>query len=1041
MEQPSIIRCCHFLTALLSVLLFNVMVSIPAFAQNGITGRVTDETGQPVVGATVMIEGTNIGSVTDVDGFYSISADPGQTLLFSCLGYLTESSTVGTGSIINVRLQTDTKMLEEVVVVGYGVQKKATLTGSVANVGSNDIITTKTQNVQNMLTGKLPGVRIVQRTSEPGNFDMSFDLRGFGSPMIIIDGIPSDNLGLLDPNDIESISVLKDASAAIYGVRAANGVVLVTTKKGKGAKDKFNLEYSFYWGMQFPSHLPKPVGAVDRMTMLNEKTMHNFDDPHLTYTLDQIEAYRNGTAKEYDWYKATIKPAPQQQHSLSFSGNTERVSYYVNLGYMRQEGFYTTRDLNFQRFNVRSNIEAKISKRLTATLQLNGIMNERQKPYYNTMEVFKALWRTPTSEPIYANDNPNYPNAVLGAIIPSTVLIDSEKTGYNIHNGKSFEGILSVNYEIPWVQGLNAKGLVSYDLTIDDDNSHKREFDIYNYDKASGTYNALHQQAPETIQRNYYQRYRTMMQFSLNYDRTFNEAHHVGALVLYEETVNQKDNFYALREMGIPLDYLIGGNAANQVGFMDAGNLWKTVNKGLVGRVNYDYKSRYIAEFSFRYDGSSKFAPGHQWGFFPGGSIGWRISEEPFMKNSQALSFITNLKLRASYGLMGDENASNYQFMTGYDFPASSNYKENPGGSIFDGNFVQAVGFRSLPNQALTWYTVRTANVGLDADFWDGMLGVTFDLFQRDRDGLMATRATSIPETVGAAMPQENLESDRTMGFEIALSHRNKIGNDFYYNIGANVSMTRTMWTDRVRESFGNSWDYWRFCEECRYTNIMFGHGEDGQYESWDEIVNSPVFVGKGTLPGDYRYEDYNGDGVIDGEDHHPIATNSIPQMYYGLNLSAAWKGFDLDLLFQGAAMSHVAYPEMFNEPLMWNGNALEQFLDRWHPTDPEADPYDPNTQWESGYYAYTGTKMDQSSLHAAEDASYLRLKSVELGYTIPQRITRKIGVEKARIYVNGYNLLTFSSLKYVDPEHPNSEWGYVYPLNKTVNVGLNIVF
>ena len=1041
MEQPSIIRCCHFLTALLSVLLFNVMVSIPAFAQNGITGRVTDETGQPVVGATVMIEGTNIGSVTDVDGFYSISADPGQTLLFSCLGYLTESSTVGTGSIINVRLQTDTKMLEEVVVVGYGVQKKATLTGSVANVGSNDIITTKTQNVQNMLTGKLPGVRIVQRTSEPGNFDMSFDLRGFGSPMIIIDGIPSDNLGLLDPNDIESISVLKDASAAIYGVRAANGVVLVTTKKGKGAKDKFNLEYSFYWGMQFPSHLPKPVGAVDRMTMLNEKTMHNFDDPHLTYTLDQIEAYRNGTAKEYDWYKATIKPAPQQQHSLSFSGNTERVSYYVNLGYMRQEGFYTTRDLNFQRFNVRSNIEAKISKRLTATLQLNGIMNERQKPYYNTMEVFKALWRTPTSEPIYANDNPNYPNAVLGAIIPSTVLIDSEKTGYNIHNGKSFEGILSVNYEIPWVQGLNAKGLVSYDLTIDDDNSHKREFDIYNYDKASGTYNALHQQAPETIQRNYYQRYRTMMQFSLNYDRTFNEAHHVGALVLYEETVNQKDNFYALREMGIPLDYLIGGNAANQVGFMDAGNLWKTVNKGLVGRVNYDYKSRYIAEFSFRYDGSSKFAPGHQWGFFPGGSIGWRISEEPFMKNSQALSFITNLKLRASYGLMGDENASNYQFMTGYDFPASSNYKENPGGSIFDGNFVQAVGFRSLPNQALTWYTVRTANVGLDADFWDGMLGVTFDLFQRDRDGLMATRATSIPETVGAAMPQENLESDRTMGFEIALSHRNKIGNDFYYNIGANVSMTRTMWTDRVRESFGNSWDYWRFCEEGRYTNIMFGHGEDGQYESWDEIVNSPVFVGKGTLPGDYRYEDYNGDGVIDGEDHHPIATNSIPQMYYGLNLSAAWKGFDLDLLFQGAAMSHVAYPEMFNEPLMWNGNALEQFLDRWHPTDPEADPYDPNTQWESGYYAYTGTKMDQSSLHAAEDASYLRLKSVELGYTIPQRITRKIGVEKARIYVNGYNLLTFSSLKYVDPEHPNSEWGYVYPLNKTVNVGLNIVF
>lgn len=235
--------------------------------------------------------------------------------------------------------------------------------------------------------------------------------------------------------------------------------------------------------------------------------------------------------------------------------------------------------------------------------------------------------------------------------------------------------------------------------------------------------------------------------------------------------------------------------------------------------------------------------------------------------------------------------------------------------------------------------------------------GITFDLFQRDRDGLMATRASSIPETVGAAMPQENLESDRTMGFELALSHRNRIGSDFSYNVNANISLTRTKWTDRVRESFGNSWDYWRFCEEGRYTNIMFGHGADGQYNSWDDIINSPVFVGKGTLPGDYRYEDYNGDGVIDGEDHHPIATNSIPQLYYGFSIGAQYKGFDLDLLFQGAAMSHVSFPEMFNEPLMWNGNALEQFLDRWHPSDPAADPYDPQYQMEFGLLCLHGTK------------------------------------------------------------------------------------
>lgn len=1040
MKQLNKSRRLNSWAVLLIALILSVGNLTPALAQSDVTGKVTDEAGTAVVGATVSIVGTNQGAITDANGEFSLKATPAQKLQFSYLGYVTQTLDVGSRTRFDIVLKADSKALEEVVVVGYGVQKKATLTGAVAAVTSSDIVATKTQQVQNMLTGKLPGVRVVQRTSEPGNFDMSFDLRGFGTPMIVIDGIPSDNLGLLDPNDIESISVLKDASAAIYGVRAANGVVLVTTKKGRGSEGKFNLEYQFYWGLQIPSNLPRPVGAVDRMTMLNEKKMHNFDNPSFMYTPEQIEEYRNGTKKEYDWYDATIQNAPQHQHSISMHGSSDRVNYYLNMGYMYQEGFWKTGDLNFRRYNVRSNVETKISKRLTASLQLNGIMNERQKPFYNTMEVFKALWRTPTNEPFYANDNPEYPNLVLGAIIPSTVLTNKDMTGSNIHNGKTFEGIFSLDYDVPYITGLKAKGLFSYDMSIDDDNMHQKEFDLYTYDPAGETYAAKRQNTPEKIQRNYYHRYRTMMQFSLNYDRTFN-SHHVGALLLYEESVNQKDNFYALRELGISMDYLLAGNSLNQIGFMDKNNLWKTVNKGLVGRVNYDYKSKYMLEFSFRYDGSSKFAKGHQWGFFPGGSIGWRISEEPFIKESSALSFIDNLKLRASYGMMGDENASSYQFLTGYDFPASSNYREYPGGSIFDGGFVPALGFRQLPNELLTWYTVKTANIGLDAELWKGMLGITFDLFQRDRDGLMATRASSIPETVGAAMPQENLESDRTMGFELALSHRNRIGSDFSYNVNANISLTRTKWTDRVRESFGNSWDYWRFCEEGRYTNIMFGHGADGQYNSWDDIINSPVFVGKGTLPGDYRYEDYNGDGVIDGEDHHPIATNSIPQLYYGFSIGAQYKGFDLDLLFQGAAMSHVSFPEMFNEPLMWNGNALEQFLDRWHPSDPAADPYDPNTKWNSGYYAYTGTKMDQSSMHSAENASYLRLKSIELGYTLPKRLVSKIGIQKARIYINCYNLLTFSSLDYVDPEHPNSEWGYVYPLNKTVNIGANLVF
>ncbi len=1023
-------------------ILFGITGATYAQAPVRITGKAVDAaTGQPLPGVNIIIEGTSQGTTSNAMGEFVINALPTQKLKASFLGYVGQIIDVGNKTSITISMAADTESIEEVVVVGYGVQQKVTLTGAVSAVTGEDIKTTKTQNVQNMLTGKLPGVRVVQRTSEPGNFDASFDIRGYGNPLVIIDGVPRDNMGILDPNEIESISVLKDASAAIYGVRAANGVVLITTKKG--TKDKFNLEYQGYYGVQMPTGFPKPVSAVDRMILINEKTMHRFDNPARTYTDAQIEEYRNGTKREYDWYGHTIQDfAPQWQQNISASGSTDRVNYFFNLGYMYQEGFFKTGDNNFRRYNIRSNVEAKITKDLTASLQVGGIINQRDKQYQNTMEVFKSLWRTPPGEPFYANDNPEYDNAILGSIPGASVLSSSDKTGYKRHIGQTFTSNFTLDYNVPFVEGLSAKVMLGYDLTIDDDKEFQKEFTLYTYDPTTQVYKPTKNQSPNLLKRAYYRRPESMMQFSLNYKRTFAGAHNVTGLVLFEEFTREKDNFYAQRQLGLPMEYLIAGIADGQQGYIDPGSLWKTVNKGLVGRVNYDYNRKYIAEFSFRYDGSSKFQKGSQWGFFPGGSVGWRISEEKFFKNASALSFINNIKLRASYGEMGDENASQYEFISGYNYPYTPlNYKEYPGGSIFDGKFVSALGFKGLPNPDLTWYTVRTTNIGIDAEMWHGMLGFTFEIFQRNRDGLMNTLEAAIPETVGSTLARMNLESDRDRGFEISVSHRNRIGNDFSYSIDGNFSMTRRMWTDRVRTNYSNSWDYWRFCEEGRYTNIMFGHGDNGQFSSWDDIINSPVFVGKGTLPGDYRYEDYNGDGVIDGEDHHPICTNSTPQAFFGFTLGASYKGLDLTMLFQGAAMANVSYPEMFNEPLMWNGNALEQFLSRWHPSDPNADPFDPNTHWVSGRYAYTGTRVDQSSLWSAQSMNYLRLKTIELGYTLPEKWVSFVGIQKARVYLNAYNLFTISGMDHVDPEHPNSEYGYVYPLNKTINTGISVVF
>lgn len=1010
-----------------------------------VTGKVTDASGGPLPGVSVVAKGTSKGTITDSNGNYSLTNVASNAILqFSFIGMKSQEVAIGNSGVVNVRLVEESIGIEEVVAVGYGVQKKATLTGAISAIKGNDVITTKNENAQNLLTGKISGVRVTQKTAEPGSFNNNFDIRAMGSPLIIIDGIPrtNDDFQRLDPNDIDNLSVLKDASAAIYGVRAANGVVLVTTKHGTKNKLEMNYTGSFTW--QIPSGLPSTVDAIQYMTLRNERSLHNINGGSPVFNDQQFDDYLSGKKQSVDWYPLVFKKfAPQTMHNLSATGGNDRITYYAALGYEYQAGFFKSNDLTYSKYNVRSNITAKISDRLTFDLNLNSVMDEQDRPYQDSWWIIRAFWRQGPHIPAYANNDPTKPYHGLIEGDNPISFMDKDIVGYKNYNKKWIQSAASLKYDIPGVKGLYAKGLFSYDYFVSDANLYQRQYDQFRYDESTSTYTKYVRQSPNRIRREAYFKTQMLTQASLNYDRKF-DKHKVGGLLIWEAQKRTSDNFFAQRDLVLQLPYLFAGVADNQLATMNSGadGLYVNANMALAGRFNYDFSDKYIAEFLFRYDGSSKFAGGSQWGFFPAASVGWRISEENFFKSIPALSFISQLKLRASYGKTGDDSASSYQFISGYNYPSSTDARNFTGGYVFNGSFNASADNKGIPNPYITWYTAKTFDTGFDLEAWKGLLGVTFDYFSRFREGLLATRSGGIPTVVGAGLPQENLNSDRTYGFDLELSHRNHI-RDIHYNVKAIFSLARVKRLYVETAALGSSWSNWKNNQNDRLQGVHQGWQGDGQYQSWDEIWNSPVYISRSTLIGDYKYEDWNGDGEINGNDVHPIRYNQYPWMNYSMIFDASYKNFDINFLLQGSAMSSLVYGEQLREPMWGSGDAgaMVQFMDRWHPVDPKADPYNPATQWVSGHYAYTGTLPDANSTFNVENGAYLRLKSVELGYTLPDKLISRTGIKNLRIYANAYNLLTITKVKYVDPEHPNDTYGYLYPLNKTVSVGVNLKF
>ena len=1020
-----------------------VICCLSALAQTStkFQGTVVDEKGIGIPGVSVAVKDSKVVTGTDTDGKFAIDARPGQVLIFRMVGYKNQELIVGTQKGVTIQLVPSTSDLEEVVVVGYGQQKKGSITGAVSTVTSKEIVTTKNENIQNMLTGKIAGVRSIQNSSEPGSFNNTFDVRGLGSPLVVIDGIVRNNFSRLNPEDVESITVLKDASAAIYGVRSANGVVLITTKKGK--KGQTSLTYNGSYSVQTPSFMPKSVDILDYMTLANEIQVHNIgagQKGNIRFTPQDFSDYATGKKVASNWNEAVLNDfAPQMQHDISASGGTENTTYFASLGYQQQDGYFKSGDLRYNRYNLRSNLSTKLTKNLTFDLNLNGIIDQKDQLLEDTYWVIRSTWYQAPTEQIYANNNPDY-LANVPSSLNAVAHANADISGYRIYSNKWFQSSASLNYDVPFVKGLSAKGLFSYDYQIANNKFYNKTYNLFSYNAGTNVYTPSPQKSPSTLRREFYDYPSFLFQGSLNYARTFG-SHNVSGLILYESNILKGDNFYAQRELSIPVDQLLAGNSLNQQGNMSSNqlNLFDNRTASYVGKFSYDYKGKYLAEFAFRADGTSKFATDRQWGFFPVASAGYRISEESFWKNS-ALKFINTFKVRASYGKQGDDAASTYQFITGYTYPSTGSASGTPAGSVFDGTFISSATSKGLANPFITWYTSKTFDVGVDADAWNGLFGFSIDYFVRNRTGLLATQSSTLPDVVGVGFPQENLNGDRSRGIDLEVNHRNHFGK-FFYGIKGTMGITRTMNTTRVIARAGNSYLNWNNSTytENRWNNLYWGYGTAGQFEDWNAIRNSNIYVPKNTVVGDYRYEDWNGDGAINILDNHPISTAGLPTFTYGLTLDMSYKNWDFNTTISGAGNVYVSYFEQLNTPLWAGGNALRQFLDRYHPVDPNADPYDPNTQWVPGYYAYTGTVPYTNTLANAQNAKYFRIKSIELGYTLPSKLFTKIGIRGLRVYANAYNLLTVTDLKFLDPEHPSSDFGYTYPLDKKFTFGLNL--
>lgn len=1033
-----------------------VMSSAAAQAQGiMVKGKVVDQHNEPVIGATVGVDKGKAKTVTDIDGNFTLQVPANAQIVVNYIGMKPATQNVGGRREINFVLQDDVNQLQDVVVVGYGTQKRGSITGSVAAVKGDEMVRTKNENPQNMLTGRVAGVRVWQKSSEPGSYNNNFDVRGMGTPLVIIDGVPREmsDFQRMNADDIQDISVLKDASASIYGLRSANGVVLVTTKKGQAGQTKFS--YNGSYTIQSPKSMPKLLDAYKTMTLYNERNLNNVNGGSKIYTDEMFDEFRNGTRRETDWNNLIFaKTSPQTNHNITVSGGNDKTQYFVSFGALYQEGFFKSGDLNYHKYNITSNLTTEVYRGLKLSLNINAMTDKQNNPYCTSTDIIRNYWRQGVLFPAYADEAGTMLNYDGLDLEENTVAkMTADISGYRRY--KQSQVLTSGIFEYDFgtltnvLKGLKAKVMFSYDYHLNNNTIYRKQYYQYAYDPATQTYKQklYASSAPSNLRREHYDTQQFLSQYTLSYNRDFG-PHSVAAVVGMETQRRTGDNFYAMRNLAFSSPYLFNGVEEGQVANSATGGIYSANYNAFIGRLNYSFAQRYLIEGQFRYDGSSKFAKGHRWGFFPSVSLGWVVSEEPWFKNIEFLKGVDQLKLRASYGEMGDDSGANYDWVAGYTYPSTSGnsekgyYNQYAPGFIFGSQFVYAATPMAIPNELISWYKAKTFNVGVDFDTNNKLFGFSLDYFSRKMTGLYEYRTSVFPTVIGAKPPRENANSSRNFGMELELRHHNRIGRNFVYNVKGIVTITRQKYLTAIQNGpYANAYDQWRNDHlNNRYQGVQFGYEGNGRYQNWDEIWNETLYHEKDLLPGDYKYLDWNGDGEINSQDEHPYAFDQTPWMNYSLSIDCAYKGFDFSMLWQGSALGSMSY----EEPLysIWGqngGGALEQYWDRWHPADENADPYDPNTKWVKGYYAYTGHYPSANSTFNRVSTAYLRLKQIELGYTLPKwKVFPSLNL---RVYANAYNLFTITGVKFVDPEHPSDDLGRLYPLNRTYTFGVQVSF
>lgn len=980
-------------------------------------GVVKDAQGETIIGASVVVKGTTNGTITGFDGDFTLeSAKKGDILEISFVGYVSQE-VKWNGEPLKITLKEDTKTLDEVVVVGYGVQKKANLSGSVASVDKEQLQNRPIQNVSSGLQGLMPGVTITGTNGAPGMDSGSIRVRGTGtlntaSPYILIDGVESETMSSIDPNDIESISVLKDAaSAAIYGSKAANGVILITTKRGSTGKPK--ISYSGYVSFQNATNMIDRLSSYEYASMYNQALQAEGKAPR--FTDEEIQKFKDGTDPLYpntDWYDLAYKTGIQHRHNLNIAGGTENVRYMGSIGYLNQTGVLP--NAGREQFNARTNLDMKITKRLSAKLNLAYIKNaydDASSAYYggSSDQIIRQLnliapW-------IVAR----YDDGTWGTISdgsPIAWLDSGMKVTRDNHN---FTGMASLDYKILDCLTFTATG------------SYVNNMQNYTYFQKFIQYNANKASDPNSLDERYYTWNRTNYDLLLNYDQTFGKHNIKGLAGWHTEKYNYKE-LTAYRK-DFPNNDLTDINAGDAASQTNSGYTRELAMLSWFARVNYDYAGKYLFEANIRADASSRFAEGHRWGYFPSFSGAWRISEESFMEGAR--SWLSNLKIRASWGMLGNQDAlSDY-------YPALNTYNIGatyPFGGALNSGYYQS----SYKLSTITWEKATTWGVGLDFGFLNNKINGSLDFYNRKTTGILMQ--VSVPTEFALNPYTDNVGSMNNKGVELNIGYNDRWG-DWTFGVAANFAYNKNEILDLGGADYLDT-GYNQRNAVGQSINAYYIYKTDGFFNSQEEAdaftakYGNPFGAG-GFKAGDLKYVDINGDGKLNGDDR--VYTNSTEPVYtFGLNLTAGWKGFDLSLMFNGAAKvarlfdSHEVYGAFSGDA----GHPASIWKDAWTETNKDA----------SMPRIFTDTNSPSSSRSAQstfwlQNTNYLRLKNLQFGYTLPKSLLSNWGVENVRFYYSVENLFTIDNMKIsIDPEATSQRLSS-YPLLRTHAFGVNITF